>query len=117
MNINSLNTFKLSISSKLKFPEQLPVPCMSSCNSTSWYLYYGFCFILKLSLSRSQFVIGVDGGAVCTISRVQEQAAMYSFLCLTKSVVSITHENKLLYLGTFGRPSAITVNDGNGVYL
>jgi hypothetical protein len=41
---------------------------------------YDFCLILKLSPLHSQFVTGVDGGAVCSVSRVQEQAAMYTFL-------------------------------------
>ena len=81
MNINTLNTLKLySVSSKLKFPKQLPIPCMSSSAPASCYLQYGFCFILKLSPLHSQFVIGFDGGAVCKVSRVQEQAAMYTFL-------------------------------------
>jgi hypothetical protein len=81
MNINTLNTFKLyNISSKLKFSKQLPIPCMSSSITTSCYLQYGFCFILKLSPLHSQFVIGVDGGVVCSVSKVQEQAAMYTSL-------------------------------------
>jgi hypothetical protein len=81
MNINTLNTLKLyNISSKLKFPKQLSILCMSSSTPTSCYFQYGFCFILKLSPLHSQFVIGVDGGAVCKVSRVQEQAAMYTFL-------------------------------------
>jgi len=81
MNINMLNTLKLyNISSKLKFPEQLPIPCMSSSTPTSCYLQYGFCFILKLSPLHSQFVIGVDGRAVCRVSRVQKHAAIYTFL-------------------------------------
>jgi len=79
--INTLNALKLyNIPSKLKFPKQLPIPCMSSSTPTSRYLQYGFCFVLKLSPFHSQFVIGVDGGTVCKVSRVQEQAAIYTFL-------------------------------------